>query len=100
MKSHLNILRRSTMQVVGFGFESNILVCLVCPCLLEFAVFRQIEKQYRARGRIPHSQAGHRGLPGPCFLLTAFRSKPFSLSVVYFLIRKTIYILPKLQQLL
>lgn len=59
------------MQVVGFGFESNVLVCLVGPCLLEFAISRQIEGQYSARGRIPHSQAEHRGLRGQCFLLTA-----------------------------
>ena len=89
------------IRVVGFGFESDNAVCLLCTHFLGICYSGEIEGWCYARGRIPHSQAELRRLPAhSCFLLTGWvtTGKPFSVSIIYFLIRKTISILPKLPQ--
>ena len=87
------------IQVVGFGFESNIPMCLVCTHFIgicysgEIGSVVPVVESHTARQNTTECLLTHL-----CFLLTGCvtPSKPFSLSIIYFLIRKTISILPKL----
>ena len=89
------------IQVVGFGFESNIPMCLVCTHFIgicysgEIGSVVPVVESHTARQNTTECLLTHLW-----FLLTGCvtPSKPFSLSIIYFLIRKTISILPKLPQ--
>ena len=72
------------IRVVGFGFESDNAVCLLCTHFLGICYSGEIERWCHARGRIPHSQAELRRLPAHSLVLSTYRVSDYRQAIFSF----------------